>query len=142
LINVSLKEKNIFSRNGNTRILRDKNEIKEIYNKVLGFDMHYTIPVNLNVLFKYERSNTMQLMRENDCNIYTNCCHQQLNHNINTFFKDKQNKTILIFGHEEEEIDRLTDQYIRELFEILDKQKHIVTIRQSKYNEFYLFIKL
>jgi predicted XRE-type DNA-binding protein len=95
--------------------------------------MHYTNSEFDSLFNKFN----VEYSKKNDdeTNLYTLCCHTELNYNITKFIKSKkakQNQIVQDYDLKESVFDIETDQYIIYLFELLEDQKHLYKLLNSK----------
>ena len=104
-----------------------------IYNRITDVPMHCTNS-EFDLLFnKFSVEITDRIVDEN--NLYTYCCHTELNYNLPNFTKSKkakQNKIVKIYDLKESTFNEESDRYIVYLFQLLEDQTHLYKLLNSK----------
>jgi hypothetical protein len=123
-------------RFGNTRLLRIKKDIVDIYDKITDDPMHYSLlkKDNNQVLNKFNFEIPPDQNNDNT-NIRTLCCHTHLNYNFRKFTKSKlaqKNELVNYFDTNESIFYNESDEHVVELFTLLDNQKYLYKLVNSK----------
>jgi hypothetical protein len=130
-------------RGGNTRLLRNKEDIIGIYNSITDVPMIFDVNKNKsmsNTLAKLKKELKDEEYEKTNNNLYTKCCHTHLNYNYRSWSKYKKiknSKEIEVFNLIEGTFDKDSNDFITTLCELLDKQLHILKIKNSKLQYFY-----